>query len=430
MNALKQALENLNHHIFNSSFKERFRRNPQDFSRNRCLTFPLTILSVLQLAKHSIQIHLNHFFINRRAKPITKQSFSLARQKIAWEAFRALNQEVVYGFYESFNVRLFKGEYLVLAIDGSTFNIPHTQELEGFFHRQKNQASEYLLGKISVLYDVLNKITLDTRIASCKTSEKDMALQHVEWLKEFQKRINKKIIMVFDRGYPALGFFLLLKELGIGFACRAHASIHRKPLKALKENDVEKLLCIESGPKPSQKSRVDTWLKMLPKHENIYKYNVRCIKDKNFILLTNLYKEDGFDESDLKYLYSKRWDIEIHYRSIKVDTLLENFSGKKLLAIFQEIHATILIQNLARIFEYDLSEKKKGLKGRFQPNHREVLGFIKIAISQLYKKGVRVLKRLLTFIKPKWERIKPDRKYPRQISLHRLKNRVGRLCYA
>ena len=95
--------------------------------------------------------------------------------------------------------------------------------------------------------------------------------------------------------------------------------------------------------------------------------------------------QSGVKRSDLKKLYAKRWNVETNFRTLKVDTLLENFSGKKVIVIFQEVHAAILIQNLARIFEYDLFAKRRLSGEKAQPNHREALGFIKLVISQLLR---------------------------------------------
>ena len=430
MNALNQAFEKLNHLIFDTSFKERFRRSPQDFSRKRCLTFSITVLTILDLAKNSLQIHLNAVFASRNIKPITKQAFSLSRQKITWEAFRALNETVIYNFYEDPGIRFFKGKYLILAIDGSSFNLPNTKELASFFGKHRNQSSENIIGRVSVLYDVLNRITLDIRVASFKTSEKELALQHIEWLMDFRKKTKKKIIIVFDRGYPSVGFFLLLKKLGIGFVCRAHRSIRQNILKKLNQKNEDSRLDLKAGPRPYQRKKVATWLRLLPKQIESYTCKLRCAKEGDFLLLTNLFSKTTFNYKDLKKIYAMRWGVETNYRTIKVDTLLENFSGKKLLAIFQEIHAAVLVQNLARVFEYDLFVRRKSLGVRSQPNHREVLGIIKLAISQLYEKGLQSLKTLLALIRPKWGKIKLRRTYPRRSLKGAVRSRLGRLCYA
>jgi hypothetical protein len=118
-----------------------------------------------------------------------------------------------------------------LAIDGSTLNLPNTNEFIEHFGIAKNQSECGALGRISILYDVLNKITLDIQIVPYNSSEKEMALAHLKWLSDFQQRINKKTILLFDRGYPCLGMFLLLKKLAM-FAISSVASlIDKKVLK-------------------------------------------------------------------------------------------------------------------------------------------------------------------------------------------------------
>ncbi len=46
-------------------------------------------------------------------------------------------------------------------------------------------------------------------------------------------------------------------------------------------------------------------------------------------------------------LYHKRWGVEEHYKRQKRWAEIENFSGRSLLAIRQDIHAKILAMNLA-----------------------------------------------------------------------------------
>ena len=66
---------------------------PTDFSRNDKISFKETIFFMLSNTKKSIQTGLNNFFENvlKRDKPISKQAFSEARNKIDPKAFIELN---------------------------------------------------------------------------------------------------------------------------------------------------------------------------------------------------------------------------------------------------------------------------------------------------------------------------------------------------
>ena len=83
------------------------RKRPQDFSRNRKMPFELLIFFLLNLIKATIQTCLDNFFkmVERGETHMKQQSFSEARQKIKWEAFRGLFKMIVdhiyTGYYET-----------------------------------------------------------------------------------------------------------------------------------------------------------------------------------------------------------------------------------------------------------------------------------------------------------------------------------------
>ncbi len=363
---------------------------------------------------------------------MTKQAFSLSRQKVSWEAFNALNEEMICAFYDQDHINLFKGKYLILAIDGSTINLPGTLELEKYFGRiEDNSEKGRVLGKISVLYDVLNKIDLNVQIVPYRSSEKEMAIQSLKWLGEFIKKTNKKIILLFDRGYPCIGLFLLLQKMNIDFVCRAQASVNQgiiKQLHAQKDGEV-----MAGADDRRKKKSVCSWLGVVNASElQTLECKLRALRIKDgFILFTSLMDVKKFNLKIINKLYSLRWAIENNYRSIKVDTLLENFSGKKVLIIFQEIHATIFIQNLARIYESDIIRgRTKQINKKYFPNHREVLGIMKEIIFRMYREGPGCITKMLKCIKVNWERSPPGRNYKRITTGCRLRSRFARVCYA
>jgi hypothetical protein len=420
MKTFEFICKKINHLILEPSFKERFRSRPQDFTRKRALSFELIVFSILDLAKKSLQITLNELFTGLNINAVTKQAFSLSRHKVTWIAFKVLHDEVVDTFYGLSSYRLFRGKYLVIAMDGSSITLSKSDQLVEYFGKVVNQFSVCSMGRISLLYDVLNKMTIDVRIVPCESSEKVMAIEHLEWLAKFKRRVKKKIVLLFDRGYPCIGIFLLLKKFGIDFVCRAQSKVNSGLISQLGSRKDGQVMAEPN--RQNRKKITQTWLR----EEKLTNKRavLRCIRtSKKGIFLTSL-KEIG--PKRIERLYSKRWGIEVNYRTIKADTLLENFSGKKPNAIFQEIYATNMIQNLARILEFDLSGRQT--KKRFL-NHREVLGIIRLVLRNMHL-GEKSLGNLMRQLKINWERERRGRKYPRAITGCRLKTRFTRLCYA
>lgn len=428
MKVFNKAISCINSLISDAYFKEKFRLNATDFTRERCLTFDTTVMSILDLTKKSLQIGLNSLSMNFNLQPVSKQAFSLARQKVSHEAFRKLNDEIINTFYTLGNVKLFKRKYLLLAIDGSTLQLPKTEDLSNHFSKASNHCSETVMARTSILYDVLNKVALDVQVVPYKSSEKNMALQHLKWLTHFQSKIKKKIILLFDRGYPNCGLFFLLQKLGFHCVCRAHNNLNKSIIEQFDEKKTDDTFTMRVD-SPSKRNTVRSWLEIEDKtNVSHLETKLRAVKCNGKILLTTLFDNKKIIPKDIYELYRKRWGIETAYRTIKIDTLIENFSGRKVMVIYQEVHATILIQNLSRMLEYDLENSLEKRECSFI-NHRVILGALKACLQTLLRTKKTVMW-MLKKIKINWEKSYIDRHYPRNNAFKETKFRQKRLCYA
>lgn len=82
-------------------------------------------------------------------------------------------------------VKLYKG-HRVLSIDGSTINLPvnsNTIKQYGTYNNQK-QTNDIVLGRVSIMYDVLNEIELDGKLCHFKNGEVSISRQHMLLAKE------------------------------------------------------------------------------------------------------------------------------------------------------------------------------------------------------------------------------------------------------
>ena len=67
--------------------------------------------------------------------------------------------------------------YRVLAIDGSTVELPTTEELKREYGEVKNNGNRLnmAMGRTSMMYDVENELIIDGVLEKYKTSEREMA---------------------------------------------------------------------------------------------------------------------------------------------------------------------------------------------------------------------------------------------------------------
>src|SRR6266851_5044642 len=128
---LMELVERLRARLCDPSFIARHRVRPEDFTRQRQLTFPLVMLFVLQKTVKSIQRHL-HEFLDELAQgelfePVTAGAWTHARAKLKHTAFIELDHEIVlpaiYGSRPVRPLQRWRGHRL-LGVDSSAVRLP------------------------------------------------------------------------------------------------------------------------------------------------------------------------------------------------------------------------------------------------------------------------------------------------------------------
>ena len=114
---------------------------------------------------------------------VSKQALSKARQGLSPEAFAELHRISVQKFYEKCEDLHTWNGYLVLAIDGTSFQLPQTQRNMETFGASVNQnSSPCAMASSSSLFDVLHDIIIDARIDSYNYGERKFAREHLDEL--------------------------------------------------------------------------------------------------------------------------------------------------------------------------------------------------------------------------------------------------------
>jgi hypothetical protein len=100
-------------------------------------------------------------------------------------AFERLNEVASETFYEDAEYYVWHG-MRTLAVDGTRLVLPnHPSIIEEFGQHQfgPKADSPRSLAMGSMLYDVLNQITIDSKLAPYSSSERDLLLQHLDKVK-------------------------------------------------------------------------------------------------------------------------------------------------------------------------------------------------------------------------------------------------------
>lgn len=337
----------------------------------------------------SIQRELNSFFKKLRNETydiheVTKGGLTQARSKLKAEAFVELSNKVVHDFYSNEQYCRWHG-FRLIAIDGSTCNLPSHKSIEAHFGLMQVGCKKEVnrsMARISMCYDVLNLMTLDAQIAPFTTSENILLSKHLE-----RVRFNEADLVLADRGYPSIGLMFRLTEQKINFCFRMKSSWW-KEVDAFNQSTEQTCLVEWNLPKKDHGliSNSDAQTAVV---------KVRLVKvmldtGEIEILATSLLDEQLFPNIVFKELYHYRWNIEEGYKLFKECVQLEVFSGKTALAVMQDFFAKLFMLNVCAMMSFPIEQKvreeSKKNKHQRQINKTSAVAFIKSSWVALWER--------------------------------------------
>lgn len=345
MRFLSERIEATVLQIKSDEFRAKARKTEKAYTRNRKLPLPSLILTLLERRGLTLSMEI----LNFKKKELIKEEFSQtaysnARQKLNPAAIAQLYKEYNCNVYEVEAMPTFK-DYLLLASDGSSINIPTTDETIKKYgtSSRKGTKPQASLG-LSALHDVLGRVILT---ASCNRGKFNEAEQSEIHLKELPNLVgNRKSIIIEDRGYPSLPHIVRLINAEQKFVIRLKSTDFKAEQASMQSDD-------ETVDIKITKSRLQHY-KNTPEHQLLTTFGaikLRMVKirlSNNTIeyLATNLSPLECTTE-DIGYIYQRRWGIETAFEILKNKLQCENFTGIIPDLIEQDIYASIFVFNLS-----------------------------------------------------------------------------------
>lgn len=343
----------------NPEFKKRSRTKATYFTRKRKMPFDELMLYMLNSYNCSTQCGLRRFFSTLRKKlSMKQQSFSTARKKIKVSAFIEVFKLSVDVLSQSCK-STWHG-FLVFAIDGTKIALPQDEVLlDHYGGTGANASSPTAQG--SILYDILNDIVYDAFIKPLSTDERTLAIMHIK--NAFGTRSDKKVLIIFDRGYPSFELIKILEDMGIKYLMRVKTKFN---------NDID-----------AQKES-DGYVRLEKDGEFLDVRVVKFTLDSGELemLITNV--DDGrLGVNAFKKLYFLRWPVETKYDLVKNKLQLENFTSLTIEGVEQDFYAVMYLTNVAAAAAHDAQPKAdavrfgKGNKYEYYVNINELIGILK-----------------------------------------------------
>jgi len=370
--------------------------------------------------KSSIQRELDRFYkevtqsdFNIRA--VTKGAFTQARAKLNPWAFKRLNEVAVDSFYNGAEYYVWHNMRL-LAVDGTRLVLPnHPTVAEEFgVHQFGPKAdSPRSLAMGSLLYDVLNQITIDSQIAPYASSERDLLMQHLDHVKPGD-------LLLLDRGYPSFLLLFLLKAKGIEFCVRLKDDWWLKVKDFTESCDKERIVSFTLPKK--DRAKLKDFPHMLDTEISCRLIKIELENGEKEVLCTSLTDTQTYLYEEFEQLYHYRWNEEEAYKLLKNRIELEDFSGKTARAIKQDFHAKVFLMTLCAAYAHPIEEKVIAEYGTDQnrkhdqkinrtnaiANTMDIL--VPIFIRKKYKEAFQALDKIIENTR---EIIRPGRSNPR-----------------
>ena len=233
----------------------------------------------------------------------------------------------------------------------------------------------------------------------------------------------EKTIIILDRGYYSLELMLLFDLIGLKYIFRLNSLelmllfdlIGLKYIFRLKSDIYgeerngmgdDEYLDIKLTDSRTQKVTDETLFKQIENKKYITRRFVNYkIKKETVILLTNMSPEFA-SLSELKDLYTIRWQIEMNYDKMKNKLRIEEYSGRKEINIQQDFYAKsylfILYQAINDKSQEKLEDINKELRDKEnkerRPNANLLIGRIRKKLYSLLTSTVEEIKEIITYL--------------------------------
>lgn len=334
-------------------FLARHRVRPVDFTRERQLTFPIVMLFLLQKTAKSIQRHL-HEFLGCLAgeelfEPVTAGAWTHARAKLKHTALIELNHDCVlpaiYAPARQGEIQRWRGHRL-LGVDSSIVRLPNQADLRAEFaprdvtNDRGAVGIHYAEARMSVVYDLLNRVGLDGRLESSRTGEGALALAQLG-------QAARGDVVLSDRGYTSYRYLASVRALGLHYVARCSCGAFAAVQELFRKNRAGRSLVVRLLAPRDERAALQR--EGLPLELTVRFVTVRLATGELEVLATSLRDEQSYPKADFPALYHLRWNHETFYGVMKGRLDLENFSGQTPEAVRQDFHATLLLCNLESV---------------------------------------------------------------------------------
>lgn len=324
--------------------------------RNRIYDPKVTVwLFICQVLSrdHSCQQMVNRFSAYRTAKGLRSvarntTAYCKARLRLPEQLFERLMRltakECCDATEESW---LFHGRE-VDVVDGWTVLMADTDDNQAEYPQQKSQRKGcgFPILRMIGIFSLATGAVHSPAMASYQgklTGETSL-------LRSIFDRISRGRIVLADRYYAAFWLFASAEDREIDVVARAHhlRIIDFRCGKKLRMLDQVVRYQRPTRPKWMSKSEYESYPRSISVRHVKHRIQQKGFRTREIVLATTLLNAVEYPVNDLAELFRRRWEVELHSRSLKTQMQMEYLRCKSPQMVRKEVHCHLIGYNLVR----------------------------------------------------------------------------------
>jgi hypothetical protein len=277
----------------------------------------------------------------------------------------------------------------VRVVDGSTITMPDTAENQAAYPQQKTQkpGCGFPIARILVIFSLATGTVLEAAIGKYQgkqTGENSL-------FRKLYDAMEEGDIILADRYFSGWSDIALPLVRGIDIVVRKH-QLRRTDFRTGKRLGKDDHLIVWTRPQRPRWMSVGQYV-TLPDELTLREVRIRVaqkgFRTRSLVVVTTLLDAEKYPPEEIALLYRRRWQAELHLRSLKIVLQMDHLRCKTPERVRNEFYTHLLGYNLIRgvmaaaAFQSDRSPWEISFKGALQTLDQ----FLPILLSSVSNEG-------------------------------------------
>lgn len=319
---------------------------------NPMTTVWLFICQVLS-KDHSCQQAVNRFNAYRVARGLSRvasktTAYCNARGRLPEQLFDKLLQWTAQRCETAVDQTwLFHGR-VVEMIDGWTVTMADTEENQQEYPQQRSQRKGcgFPTARMIGLFSLATGVVKATAIAAYRGKQTG----ETSLFRSILDRVLRGRILLADRYYATYWLLALGEMKGIDMVARAHHLRKVDFRRGLKIGYMDQVVMYHKPARPKwmSKDEYEAYPSCILVRHLKYKVEQKGFRTREVTLATTLLDPEDYSAEELAELYGRRWQVELHIRSLKTVMQMDHLRCKSPSMVRKEIYCHMIGFNLVR----------------------------------------------------------------------------------